>query len=87
MRGLTKDLLPNLCKSLGKVNIFLHDSEHTYENMYFDYAAVWPHMTENGYLLSDDAWSNAAFSDFCREVKSKPTHVYTTGVAGVRKKR
>lgn len=85
--GLTKDLLPRLCESLGDISIFLHDSEHTYENMYFEYTTVWPHLAKNGYLLSDDTWWNNSFSDFCREVEARPTYVYSTGIAGVRKTR
>jgi len=83
--GLSKDLLPRLYKSLGKISIFLHDSEHTYENMYFEYTTAWAHLEKGGYLLSDDTWWNTAFSDFCREVRVKPIYVYSTGVAGVRK--
>jgi hypothetical protein len=85
--GLTKDLVPSICKTLGKISMFLHDSEHTYENMYFEYNTAWAHLENGGYLLSDDTWWNTAFSDFCHEVGVRPTYVYSTGVAGVRKPR
>ena len=83
--GLSKDLLPNLCKSLGEIDIFLHDSEHTYENMWFEYTTAWRHLRNGGYLLSDDTWWNTAFKDFCHKVKAKPVYIYSTGLAGIRK--
>jgi hypothetical protein len=51
-------------KMLGSIDIFIHDSEHSYENMMFEYMTAWDHLKEGGILLSDDTNLNKAFSDF-----------------------
>ena len=54
------------------VDIFLHDSLHTYKNMSFEFQKSWPFINERGFLLSDDVISNNAFSDFYKSIKKKP---------------
>lgn len=50
----------NLLAEIGKVDIFLHDSEHTYDNMMFEYATAWDYLPKGGLLLSHDiSWNNA----------------------------
>jgi len=41
------------------VGLFLHDSEHTYANMTFEFSVVWPRLARAGYVLSDDSHNNA----------------------------
>jgi Methyltransferase domain len=53
---------------VGPADIFFHDSEHTRENMIWEYRTSWPHLRAGGYLLSDDVLLNDAFPQFCREV-------------------
>jgi len=75
--GKSKDLLPNLFPEIGKTDIFLHDSEHTYDNMMFEYTRAWDYLPKGGLLLSHDImWSNA-FRDFARKVKRKPIDYHT----------
>jgi hypothetical protein len=68
--GLSRDVLPWLLNELGQVNIFLHDSEHTYGNMLLEYSTVWPHLPNGGVLLSHDIGWNSSFQDFSREVNN-----------------
>ena len=61
--------LPKLLKELGTIDVFLHDSLHTYEHMMFEYTQAWRHLRVSGILMSDDVnegWS-LAFIDFCKE--------------------
>jgi hypothetical protein len=60
-------LLPAVVAGVPAVDIFLHDSLHTYRNMRFEYQTVWPHLREGGVLLSDDVAMNRAFGDFCAD--------------------
>ena len=57
--------LPRLLSSIGKIDVFHHDSMHTYDLMTFEYETVLPALKHGGFLLSDDAHWNNAFKDFC----------------------
>lgn len=63
--GDSKIQLPKLLKNIKNCDIFLHDSDHSYENMMWEFSVVWPYL--NGVLLSDDVKSNSAFDDFSAE--------------------
>ncbi len=69
-RGYSRDALPPLLERIGKIDVFIHDSEHTYENMLFEYRLGWEHLNQGGVLVSDDIGLNQAFNDFCREVNT-----------------
>ena len=62
--GDSRQELPLLLARLPKIDIFLHDSEHTYELMQFEYSKSWPRLKVGGLLLSDDVDRSAAFSEF-----------------------
>ncbi len=50
--------------SLDSLDIFFHDSLHTYKNMQFEFETAWPFINKNGFLISDDISGNNAFHDF-----------------------
>lgn len=77
--GLSHDVLPRLLQELDEADVFLHDSEHSYENMLFEYKCVWPYLRAGGGLISHDINWNSAFTDFALEVKHKPTTVGNLG--------
>lgn len=70
-RGTAKRVLPALLPSLKNVDLFVHDSLHTYRHMTFEFQAVWPFLRPGGILISDDIGLNKAFQDF--NSKSNPT--------------
>jgi len=63
--GDSKEKLPELMNEIGEINMFFHDSVHTYDFMTFEYETVWPFIENGGLLLSDDVKWNNAFRDFC----------------------
>jgi predicted O-methyltransferase YrrM len=65
--GRSQDELEPLLDRLGTIDFFLHDSEHSYECMMFEFAAAMRHLREGGVLASDDADWNTAFGDFAGE--------------------
>jgi hypothetical protein len=69
--GDAKILLPEVMETLKEVDIFIHDSLHSYEHMMFEYKTAWPYLRQNGLLLSDDIGWNSAFADFNRQVNRK----------------
>lgn len=73
-RGISKRLLPGLLPKLGKIDVFIHDSLHTYRNMRFEVETVWPFLRPGGVLIADDVGDNMAFEEFARRV-SPASHV------------
>jgi len=71
--GTSKELLVKNLKNLSSIDIFLHDSLHTYKNMSYEFEKSWPYIKKGGFLLSDDITSNNAFNDFCKSIKKEPT--------------
>ncbi len=70
--GPSQQLLPNTLRELGKIDIFLHDSRHSYSNQLREYQTVWPFIDTNGLLVSDDV-SNDALYDASRSWRREPT--------------
>ena len=66
--GMSVEELPPLLEKLRTIDIFLHDSEHSYENMLWEYQTAWVHLKAGGILLSHNIDSNYAFDDFCQSV-------------------
>ena len=52
--GKSEDVLPPLLEKLGKIDIFFHDSLHTYDHMLFEYNTCWDYINDGGILISDD---------------------------------
>ena len=67
--GRSSDRLSPLLEKLGTIDVFLHDSEHSYQNMLWEYQTAWAYLRTGGLLLSHNIDSNDAFSDFCQSVK------------------
>jgi predicted O-methyltransferase YrrM len=73
--GDAREYLPQVLDQLGVVDIFIHDSLHTYEHMKFEYQLAYPHLRRGGVLVSDDALWNPAFEDFSREVRAPASRI------------
>ncbi|MCL5099847.1 MAG: class I SAM-dependent methyltransferase [Candidatus Marsarchaeota archaeon] len=72
MVGNPKTVFRDTLKRLGKVDIFLHDSDHSYKTMMYEYTTVFDKLSRNGLILSDDVNGNAAFMQFSQHFKTKP---------------
>lgn len=82
--GDAETLLPRILAQLGTVDIFIHDSLHSYEHMCFEFLHAYQHLKAGGLLLADDALWNGAFRDFAQAKKVR-TAMILRGV-GVLKK-
>jgi len=78
-KGTSKEHLPPLLEKVKRVDFFLHDSLHTYENMLFEYETVWPSLAEGGILASDDILWNPSFYDFAKKVNRRYLGKYRFG--------
>ncbi len=82
--GPSQELLPKLINELKKIDVFFHDSDHSYENMTFEFEAVYAALKTGGLILSDDVHKNAAFSDLVTAKDIKGLQFYTKGGAAVK---
>ena len=86
MVGDARDLLPKLLSDVASIDVFIHDSLHTYEHMFWEYQSAYPHLREGGLLVSDDAMWNSAFREFARETGAKHAQIIR-GVGFLQKER
>lgn len=75
--GDTKKKLKPLLQKLEKIDMFIHDSEHSYDTMMFEYNLAWPHLSKNGILCSDDINHSTAFSEFTSTHKNEINNITT----------
>lgn len=73
--GKSQDVLPGLLQSLGSIDIFIHDSEHSYECMMFEYQRGFSALRSGGLLISDDIMWNTAFFDFAKQHSISAGHI------------
>jgi len=75
MRGKVEDFLQSdeLPRS---IDLFLHDSSHSYKHMLWEFRQFWPRLRDGGLLVSHDVQMNAAFSEF---VTNTYAHAKKTG--------
>lgn len=53
-RGLSQRKLPEVCIETEKIDIFLHDSDHSIVCQLFEYDLAWAWLDDGGVLISDD---------------------------------
>lgn len=67
-----QNTLEKIFESIGKIDMFFHDSDHGYRNQMREYELAWQYLAPGGLLISDDvSWSNA-FIDFAGRQGLKP---------------
>jgi hypothetical protein len=73
--GDSREKLPELLARLGRIDLFHHDSLHTFEHMTWEYETATPHLSPRGILSSHDViiahslrgiFQENAFPAFCR---------------------
>jgi hypothetical protein len=84
--GDSKNLLPSALELYQRVDIFLHDSLHTYQHQLFEYNTAWPYVVPSGLLLSDDIFWSAAFHRFCKKQRVRYVNAGKVGGFGVVRK-
>jgi len=68
-RGKSKKLLPSIVKDIKSVDIFIHDSLHTLENIRFELEHITPYLKKPGLIIADDVDGNSAFYDWAERAK------------------
>lgn len=84
--GSSSLLLKPLLEKISPVDIFIHDSDHSHENMRYEFSTVWPFLRSGGLFLAHDVGRNSALFDFCKEIGFSWTKIRTYPVLGGLKK-
>lgn len=78
--GDSKKELPELLERIRRIDVFFHDSLHTYEHMLLEYETAWRCIKKGGLLISHDVLWNTAFLDFSKKYGRTFTLYYSLGV-------
>jgi predicted O-methyltransferase YrrM len=70
--GRSQDVLPLVLAHVGEIDFFMHDSEHSYECMSFEFTAAWDALRKGGVLVADDVNVNTAWDEFTKRVGRTP---------------
>jgi len=86
IEGDVRDELQRLLGQLPAVDLFFHDSDHSYGHIMWELTTIWPHLSRNGLVVADDISWNAALWDFGRRVRRRPViHRQTPNVGALRR--
>ena len=66
--GDARVVLPQLLERHRPLDVFLHDSDHSYEHMMFEMSLAWSYLRSAGWLLCDNVEANDSFFEFVRGV-------------------
>jgi predicted O-methyltransferase YrrM len=69
MRGKVEDFLKRN-ELPSTIDMFLHDSSHSYRHMLWEFRQFWPRLRDGGLLVSHDVQMNAAFPEFVAQTYS-----------------
>ena len=80
--GDAKELLPKLIDRLDHVDLFFHDSDHSYAHMMFENEQAMRKLAPGGVILADDVSWNASLWDFA-DARGVPSYNFkgTVGAA------
>lgn len=88
--GPSQEHLNAAISTLGEIDLFIHDSDHTVETMTYEFEAVWPALGSGGVLIADNIDVNTSFFDFARRIGRipyvtpvDPDH-FVPGASGIR---
>ncbi|MFW5945645.1 MAG: class I SAM-dependent methyltransferase [Candidatus Natronoplasma sp.] len=79
--GNTYHELPKIFEEIPEqIDIFLHDSDHSYETMMFEFALAWRNLREGGFLLADNIDFSEAFFHFTEAKELKRCRLADMGM-------
>ena len=66
--GKSSELLPKLLEELQTIDLFIHDSEHSFQNQLFEFRAAFARLAPKGVIFASDINWSRAFNVFAKEV-------------------
>jgi predicted O-methyltransferase YrrM len=79
--GDAKVLLPKMVDQVGPIDLFYHDSDHTYDHMMFEFREAKRKLKPGGLIVGDDVSWNASLWDFADQYRA-PSYNFK-GAVGV----
>lgn len=76
--GGSKAGFRRILAGIPEIDLFIHDSDHSYSWHLFELQSAYEHMSATGVIASDDCDKTYAFLDFCEAVHQKPVLLYDT---------
>lgn len=64
IRGSYRRMLPAVLNDPDAIDVFIHDSLHTYKHMKWESETAWAHIKPGGVLISNDVSNKRAFEEF-----------------------
>lgn len=68
IKGSSRRYLPDLLKRTGMIDLFIHDSQHSTDNVLFELRLAWSALRPGGAMVVDDIDANDGFHQFCEGV-------------------
>lgn len=69
IKGSSRRRLPGLLKRIAPIDLFIHDSKHSTENVLFELKLAWSALRPGGAVVVDDVDTNNGFRRFCDQVR------------------
>lgn len=63
-----REELPGLLRTIGEVDLFFHDSDHSYTHVLWELTSAWQYLGRSGVIVVDDVSWNTAVWEFARGV-------------------
>jgi len=79
--GDSSDLLPDLRDEIAPIDMFHHDSLHTYDHMRWEFNQIYEVIEKSGIITSHDVIHNNAFQDFAIDHDLEMARVVKEGIA------
>jgi predicted O-methyltransferase YrrM len=71
IEGSSRRRLPRLLKQIAPIDLFIHDSDHRYDNVAFEMRLAWDALRPGGAMVVDDIDVNMAFRDFMANIDAE----------------
>lgn len=86
IKGRSVKLLPEVLSATGPIELFFHDSEHSYDCMLQELVSALRSISPGGMAISDDGWVSSALRDAACQVLgvADPVRFTTHGMGGIR---
>jgi hypothetical protein len=81
--GDTRATLPMVLDESGEIDLFIHDSDHSYDHLSWELKTAHSYLRRNGFLWCDDIFTNNAWPDFCNEYGLRAQNFKSQGVAQI----
>jgi predicted O-methyltransferase YrrM len=78
VEGESRKVMPSVITKAGQVDLFIHDSLHTFKNTLFEMEQAASVMPKGGVMLIDDIKSHDGFATFARRHPGYETILVTT---------